>query len=179
MEKISRREQILGAFRAFIAQRPGLEFGNYGDVSAYRSEMRSITKDRHTAEFLLAAVSWRESIGEKELRDACRAFSGRLSIVDRPNGGVAIDYCTGQYFPTEYRRAVCAVMASALWSYVRDGCMPSEGDSKREVISIIDGREYRETEYMNAKGKWVSAGTWIREYFVREFGRNVARVWFD
>jgi hypothetical protein len=56
------RYLIIGALDRWIRQRPGLEFGNYGDVSAYRSEMRSITKDLHDARTLLAAVNWRTSI---------------------------------------------------------------------------------------------------------------------
>jgi hypothetical protein len=42
--------------------------------------------------------------------------SGRL-IWD----GKRLDYCAGQYFPTEYRAAVCRALASVLWNYWRDG----------------------------------------------------------
>jgi hypothetical protein len=31
-----------------------------------------------------------------------------------------VDYTTGQYFPTEYRNAACAVLAQAWRSYWRD-----------------------------------------------------------
>jgi hypothetical protein len=140
---MSKRDQILQALSAFANQRPGLEFGNYGDVSAYRSEMRSITKDLHTFRTLLAAVSWR-SIGEADLREAFRAFSGRLSITDRPDGSVALDYCTGQYFPTEYRKAACAVLAAALWDYLRDQTLlpdtPNKGDRLRATFKHEFGR---------------------------------------
>ena len=117
----SLRQNILHALTVFVKTRPGLEFGNYGDVSAYRSEMRSITKDRAQALELLSAVSWRESITAETLIDAAKhAFSGRLSIVQTDeNNGVRIEYCTGQYYPTEYRRAVCAVLSSVLWDYFR------------------------------------------------------------
>lgn len=30
-----------------------------------------------------------------------------------------VDYCTGQYWPTEYRPAACRVLAAALWDYWR------------------------------------------------------------
>ena len=41
------KQQIIDAMRTFINQRPGLEYGNYGDRTSYQSEMRSITKDLH------------------------------------------------------------------------------------------------------------------------------------
>lgn len=113
------KQQIIEALRAFAAQRSGLEFGNYGDWKAYRAEQRSITKDLHQARQLLRAVEWRESVTAEHLRQAFRAYSGRLSLIDTDTGGVRLEYCTGQYFPTEYRRAVCAVLASALWDWAR------------------------------------------------------------
>lgn len=156
--KLSERERILSALSAFIRQRPGLEFGNYGDVSAYRSEMRSITRDRHQAETLLAAVSWRTGITAAHLKDAFRAYSGRLTW-----DGNKLDYCTGQYFPTEYRRAVCAVLAQALWDYYRDHCMP-------KPIKTENG-----SETYNG----MSGGAYLRHALRREFGRTLAARWFN
>ena len=114
MTKLTKSE-ILEKLNAFVRQRPGLEFGNYGSRSIYFSEMRSITRDRHHAETLLNAVSWRDSITADKLIEATRAFSGRLQFNEKGE----IEYCTGQYWPTEYRKAVCAVLASALWDYWR------------------------------------------------------------
>ena len=96
------KSEILEKLSTFIRQRPGLEFGNYGERKSYFSEMRSITKDRHHAETLLNAVAWRDSITADKLIEATRAFSGRLQFNE--NGD--IEYCTGQYWPTEYRKAV-------------------------------------------------------------------------
>lgn len=174
MATISKREQILTLLGAFIRQRPGLEYGNYCSDwrdtegrKAYFSEMRSITKDRHIAEKLLAQVAWRKGIGEEQLRDAFRAFSGRLSIVDLPDGKMRLDYCTGQYFPTEYRKAVCAVLAQALWDYFRDQCMPDAAVPELE-------------RYRSPMGKgYVSAGDWIRQTARREFGASIQRKYFD
>lgn len=145
----SLRQNILQALTAFVNSRPGLDFGNYGDVSAFRSEMRSITKDRAQALELLSAVSWRESITAETLIDAAKhSFSGRLSIgLNDENNGVRIEYCTGQYYPTEYRRAVCAVLSSVLWDYFR-----------------ANGAE---------------TGDAIRKTASRELSRSVARQWFN
>lgn len=102
----------------WIKQRPGLEFGNYGNVSAYRSEMRNITRQRHDAETLLARVSWDDEISAQDIIDAFpQAFSGRLSF-DAEN--LKLEYCAGQYWPTEYRAAACAVLARVLWNEARD-----------------------------------------------------------
>ena len=102
------KDIIITALRDWIHQRPRLEFGNYGDVTAYRAEARHITQQLKDAQHLLSAVSWR-SISAEDLIDASRnAFAGRLTIDAAPDG-VTIDYIVGQYWPTEYRAAACAV----------------------------------------------------------------------
>ena len=149
------RAQILAALTRWINQRPGLEPMNYGGGRdgwrAYRQESRDITRDLHQARQLLAAVSWRTSIDAAALKDALRhSYSGRLTW-----NGESLDYCTGQYWPTEFRRAACAVLASALWAYWRanleDGPPPKDGKS--------DGDRLRETAR-------------------RELGRTLANRWF-
>lgn len=155
-----RKETLLASLRAFARQRPGLEPANYGDASAYRAESRAITRDLHDVETLLAAVAWRDSITADRLVDAARgAYSGRLAVAEPTPGKFEVIYHTGQYFPTEYRRAVCAVLASALWDYARE-CMPEpKGDR-----DLYDG---------------LRAGDWLRRYFRREFGARMQRRWFD
>ena len=133
----ARKETIIACLRKFIAQRPGLEFANYGDVALYRAEMRSITKDRHHAETMLASVAWRDSITADTILEASKhAFSGRLTITEPTPGRFVLDYCTGQYWPTEYRRAVCSVLSSALWDYWREcGGAASTGDAIRKTAA--------------------------------------------
>ena len=72
------KSTILAALDAWIRQRPGLEFGNYGDWTAYRSEVRSIGKDLQHARALLRYVEWHDSITAEMILNAAR--SGRLSI---------------------------------------------------------------------------------------------------
>lgn len=148
----ARKTRILNALRVYTRQRPGLEFGNYGDFRAYRSEMRSITADLAVAQRLIDAVAWRDISADAILHAAQHSYSGRLSITELPNGKTGIDYCAGQYWPTEYRRAVAAVMASALWDYVRDYYTPADCENK---------------------------GDYMRRYFRREFGRGIARRFFN
>lgn len=166
------KTEIIALLRAFAEQRPGMDPRDYGDWSSYRSESRSVTRDLHEARTLLRAVEWRDSITADMLREAFRAYSGRLTL-DETGDRPRLDYCTGQYFPTEYRRAVCAVCASALWSYFREHCMPAPvpGTGNQE------GCEFYPTP--GKSRQLCSAGDWLRITFRREFGARIARRWFD
>lgn len=178
------KQQILEALRKWINQRPGLEYGNYGDWKTYRSELRSITRDRADALQLLRAVSGRDSITAENLIASFSAFSGRLTITEGPAISLRIDgtntiypsavklvYCTGQYWPTEYRKAACAVLAAALWGAARAD-MPAP-----------DGRKIKHThgtftnEFDSVEG--LTPGDWLRRYFRREYGRGIASRWFN
>lgn len=113
----TQKNDIIAALRRFIAQRPGLEPANYigdwRDVEGrrmYRAESRQITRDRHDAEALLRYVEL--SGVDSMMLSSCLPSSGRLTW-----NGARLDYCTGQYFPTEYRVAAARALASALWHY--------------------------------------------------------------
>jgi hypothetical protein len=118
------RTNILNALALWIGQRPGLDPRDYisdwrdkAGHTAYRHVARKITRDLNDARELLRYVKKRESITGAMLCDAFkRGFSGRLSW-----DGENLDYCTGQYWPTEYRAAACAVLAAAVWDYLREG----------------------------------------------------------
>ena len=138
---------IIAALHKWIAQRPGLEFGNYGDVSSYRAEMRSIGCDLQHARTMVNYVARHDSITAEMILSAADN-GGRLTLtVDGDR--VTINYVTGQYWPTEYRRAVCALMSSVIWAWLRsnlgDGCT---GDD-------------------------------IRRAARRELGQSIARRWFS
>lgn len=157
----TRKQTLVACLRRWIAQRPGLEFGNYGDARAYRAEMRSITKDRHHAERMLQAIEWRDSITADAIIAAARgAYSGRLSIKETTPGRFVVDYCTGQYWPTEYRRAVCAVLSSALWDYWRDNAPVDAGP-------------------IESHSNLQNVGDYLRTTARREFGRTIAQRWFS
>lgn len=108
---------ILESLRVYARQRPGLEFANYGNMQSYRAELRSITKDLHDAETLIGYVATRDRITAEMVLDAAKG--GRLSLEER-DGKCRIGYVTGQYWPTEYRPAVSRVLASAIWTYLRE-----------------------------------------------------------
>ena len=65
------KQQIIDALHTFTRQRPGLEYGNYGDPVAYRAEMRAITKDLHQARQVAQELS-RSLTGDLLIRDWTR-----------------------------------------------------------------------------------------------------------
>lgn len=113
------KDELCRMLARFIGQRPGLDFANYGDVSLYRSESRAITADMHDAHALLDAVAARDSLTADHMR-AVLMGSGRLTLSEDGR----LDYCTGQYFPTEYRKAAARALASMLWAYWREYAAP-------------------------------------------------------
>ena len=143
------KTRIIESLRVWIARRPGLDYANYGEPKSYRAEVRGITKDLHHARDMIRAVELSSITGDQLAAAFPRAYSGRLSW-----DGERLDYCCGQYWPTEYRRAVCAVCASALWDYYRE-------------------------DFAAAKRGKESDGDAIRRKFRQMFGRTIQMRWFD
>ena len=140
------KQTIIDALHQWINQRPGLEFSNYGNVSSYRSEMRSIGRDLQHARAMVNYVAWHDSITAEMIMSAADN-GGRLTLT--VNGDkVRIDYVTGQYWPTEYRRAVCALMSSVIWAWLRENCEYKTGDdirkaARRELGQSIANRWFK------------------------------------
>ena len=143
-------QPILDLLERFINQRPGFEWANYGSASSYRQDYSTSLKDKHDALTLLRWVRGSQ-MDLDTLKGGFRAFSGRLTLEEKGNGVYHLSYCTGQYFPTEYRAAACAVLAAALWDYYR------EDFSQRE----------------ENKGNAIRAG------FRRLFGKRIQQRWFN
>ena len=124
---IKNKPAMINALAAFISQRSGIDRRNYGCITrresreAFMGDYRPILKHGKQARKLLSFVSRRDISAEDLLSASQSAFSGRLSFVFRGDSA-AVDYTTGQYFPTEYRAAACAVLARAVWEYFRTGC---------------------------------------------------------
>jgi len=142
-----KKQTIIDALNAWVNQRPGLEYGNYGDPVSYRAEVRSIGKDLQHARALINYVAWHNSITAEMILKAADN-GGRLSFVVRDYDKVTLDYCTGQYWPTEYRPAVCRLLSSVIWYWLRDNMLdPATGND-------------------------------IRRQAARELGTSIARRWF-
>jgi hypothetical protein len=100
---------------SFVNQRPGLDFADYGDVSAYRKESREITADKHDFFELLSLAQRRIDNFPAKLETYLTNTDGRLTLEDG-----RLQYCAGQYFPTEYRPAANGVLKSFIWNSYRD-----------------------------------------------------------
>jgi len=135
------KEQILDALSRHISQRSGIDARNYfqswNDTEgrkAFNTEYREILREGRDARTLLYFVRRSVTItAERILQATKHAYSGRLTYNAEKD---RFDYCTGQYFPTEYRAAACAVLASVLWTW----CERSTGDDKRTYFRREFGR---------------------------------------
>jgi len=96
---------VLAALAKWINQRISLDPANYdSDGTAYRSEYRSILKQRERAR-----AAWSQANAylhnAQALTEAFEAFSGRLQW-----NGKSLKYTTGQYYPTEFALAAAVVL---------------------------------------------------------------------
>jgi hypothetical protein len=130
------KEQLVTALEKFIAQRSGIDYANYGERSSFMGDYRPILKHGKQARELLRYVAHADITAE-QLIAAASAYSGRLEFVESEDG-VRCSYCTGQYFPTEYRAAACAVLSQAIWNYWRDD--ETSGDEIRKRARREFGR---------------------------------------
>jgi hypothetical protein len=72
---------------------------------------------------------------------------GRLSLEQDANGSFRLEYCVGQYFPTEYRAAACRVLAGAWWSLDREGMEHPSGEKIRGNAAARFGRRIASTYF--------------------------------
>ena len=109
------RTEILEALARFVGRRSGIDGRNYGGSrEAFLGDYRRILRDGREARALLRVVELSTCLPDSILVDVLK--SGRLTW-----DGKRLEYCAGQYFPTEYRAAACRALASVLWNYWSDG----------------------------------------------------------
>ena len=138
----------------FVNQRPQIEWANYCDHYYIGQDRAKVARQLQDFRKMRAYVLGLQESGvpmDHHIKEASQmAFSGRLKFTDS-----GIEYCTGQYWPTEYRAAACAVLASAIWSH------------EREYL----GRY--ETDY------WKVDGDTMRKHLREILGRGIASRWFN
>lgn len=118
---MTKKQELIESLRQFAEQRPGLEFCNYGDTASYRAESYRIFRQLQDAKRMLIAVEKLHSISAD---DILAQLNRRLTWDDARG---CLDYCTGQYWPVEYRAAVCSAVSSVLWACFRErGCKTAE-----------------------------------------------------
>lgn len=165
-----KKQTIVNALNRWVSQRPGLEFGNYGDVSSYRAEMRSIGKDLQHARAMINYVACHDSITAEMILDAAK--SGRLSIVVKGDT-VTLDYCTGQYWPTEYRPAVCRLLSSVIWYWLSANRYWLSANTPKPV-HMHNSETGEDVQRIDG----LRIGDYIRKTARRELGTSIARRWF-
>ena len=137
------RQELIDAMDRFIRQRSGLDPRNYGDRESLLSDYRPILRDGKTARKLLAYVSRRESITPEMILEATRG--NRLQFTRDRKGACVVDYCTGQYFATEYRAAACRVLAYTIAEWLRPESPTGEtmrAKARREFGRAIASRYF-------------------------------------
>ena len=176
-------QSAIAQLAAFAAQNSGIEPRNYYDPfdirngrreayfqgrRAFAQEVRSITADwkRFRHALIQAAI---DGVTDADvIREAPHAYSGRLEWVSvdylRRKHGLNTDYtpgwnyCTGQYFPTEYRKAAACLLETA--ARLRRADRPAE---MRSPVSIQDLKE------LNRK----NGGCWFDQDSMRFFGTRI------
>lgn len=118
------KEALLEALDAFISQRPGFDPRNYSVRASYMGDVRRATRDLAHARALLR---WARASSVPYEALALPMVRGNRLHWD----GTRLDYCTGQYWPVEYRATVVRALCSAVWAYARDYC---HADSREKIL---------------------------------------------
>lgn len=134
-QSIITKFEICAMLRAFVAQRSGLDWRNYlsdwsnkTGMDALRSDKSRILQHGRDARALLTFVECSPIPVEFIMRELEK---GRLTFDPSRN---TLDYCAGQYFPTEYRAAVCRTLANATWRFYRDNMTPDVRKFARDTF---------------------------------------------
>ena len=129
------KASLIALLHKFVNQRPGLEFANYGNAIAYRAEVRAIGKQLTHARTLLHAVELSGGVTLEAILEAL-SLSNRLSLLS--NG--ELDYCAGQYYQIEYRKAVCRLCSNLLWNATREAFPHFDGTELRAYFRRYFGK---------------------------------------
>jgi len=126
---VSTQPQTLRMLASYAAKNPGLDFRDYcsdyrdtNGRAAYFSEARSITNDLgRVREAILTA--YYAGVTDDDLIECSQ---GERLTIERTPGGFDLDYCVGQYWPTEYRGAVARLLHRATHKAARRNLMNAE-----------------------------------------------------
>ncbi len=150
---------VIAALADFASQNSGIDprnyFSSWTDKNGYRafkSEQRSISEDWRRFKSALMEAGAEGVTDADVLAEAPSAYSGRLEW----HGGWK--YCTGQYFPTEYRKA-----AVVLLEYATNRVRQSRPKQSATIRTISDLKE------LNRK----NGGCWFDRSTMRFFGTRI------
>lgn len=106
----SKENPAIAALVAFAAQEPGLDPADYGGNNrALQEELQSIRSDWDRF------VTGLHEAGADGVTDAHVLAEAKRRLTAKMEDGqfVRWEYCTGQYFPTEYRKAAASLIEDA------------------------------------------------------------------
>jgi hypothetical protein len=139
------KAKLVETVRQFIAQRSGIDRRDYqrdwsdkAGAAAFMADYREILRDGRDARRLLEYVAGRDGITAEKIL-ATSSGNGRLDWCFRGDK-IGLDYCTGQYFPTEYRAAACSMLAGLVWRYLADHYESNQAEQVRKAARRIFGR---------------------------------------
>lgn len=118
-------QQAVNDLAEFVNRKPSMNFADYGDLKAYRSDARFAQQGRQIFEavFAYGLRVYGEQYKAVILKQLTE-WKGRLGYHE----GNKLSYIVGQYFPTEYRTAAARVAFSALtYCYYSDSKDEGEG----------------------------------------------------
>lgn len=123
-------ETAVSMLSTFVDGRPGVESVNYASMRAYRREAASVTRDRRDFYTILnfgySTIKRRNLLDG--LGDVLESSAGRITVESKPDGSHAIRYYAGQYYPTEYRKAACDMLAAVMLENVRRSSVLSDDE---------------------------------------------------
>lgn len=122
--------------RQFVNQRPGLNYADYGDIKSYRAEVAEITRDRTDFYDLLSVAQMCISDFDAKLTEYLLNSNDRLTM----SADGKLEYCTGQYFPTEFRPAANRVIKALLFREFAARNNYTDGNQARAAIRKYFGR---------------------------------------
>jgi len=137
----------------FVAKCPGFDLSNYPTIQHYRRDYYKAFKYKNAYELLLIQAERIFSIEDinAALGERLKNNPGRLSYnIDQEQ----LQYCTGQYFPVEYRYAAFSVLLCTVWDLTRN--LLQEG--KEEHITEPEIRAYLNKRFRGNKIalKWIN-----------------------
>ena len=126
---VEAQPQVIKMLACYAAKNPCLDFRDYcrgwQDIEGrktYLREARDITNDlRRVREAILAA--YYAGVTNDDLVECSQ---GERLTIEPTNYGFKLDYCVGQYWPTEYRNAVAGLLNRATHKAARRNLMNAE-----------------------------------------------------
>lgn len=119
---VEAQPQVMKMLACYAAKNPGLDFRDYcrdwqdkDGRAAYFSEARSITKDLDRVRKAILSAYYAGVTDD----DLVECSQGERLTIERTAGGFDLDYCVGQYWPTEYRGAVARLLNRAAYKAAR------------------------------------------------------------